>query len=97
MCIYSQGYSIMYINKLGIISFSWTANDSKLISGSWDGTARLWDVSNNICIQTFSGHENGVHVLGLMNSLIATTSTGEAVSGNTIIVMIKHTNIREAS
>lgn len=64
----------------GIISFSWTA-DFQLVSGSWDGTAILWDVANAIPLQSFGPHENGVHVLSLPNGLIATTSTGESVDG----------------
>lgn len=64
----------------GVISFSWT-KDFQLISGSWDGTAILWDVANTYAIQSFGPHENGVHVLSLPNGYIATTSTGEAVDG----------------
>ncbi|CAN0451722.1 unnamed protein product, partial [Hapterophycus canaliculatus] len=37
----------------------------QLISGSWDGTAKVWDVAGGSCIVTLSGHENGVCVLGL--------------------------------
>ncbi len=64
----------------GIISFSWTTT-GQLISGSWDGTAKIWDLETNSCVQTLQPHENGVHVLGLSNSLVATTSTGESVDG----------------
>ena len=46
-----------------------------------DGSAKVWDLSSNTCISTLSGHENGVHVLGLADSTVATTSTGEAVNG----------------
>lgn len=64
----------------GIISFSWTSA-GLLISGSWDGTARLWDLSSNSCVLVLQPHENGVHALGLSNGMIATVSTGEAVNG----------------
>lgn len=64
----------------GIISFSWTTS-GLLISGSWDGTARLWDLSSNSCVLVLQPHENGVHALGLTNGMIATVSTGEAVNG----------------
>lgn len=60
------------------ISFSWTP-DFNLISGSWDGTARLWNLFNGQCISVFGGHENGVHVLCLENNLLATVSTGEQI------------------
>jgi PFU (PLAA family ubiquitin binding)/WD domain, G-beta repeat len=63
----------------GVISFSWTA-DKKLISGSWDGTARVWDLeSGGACIQVLGPHENGVQVLGTTDGNIWTTSTGESV------------------
>ncbi|KAL7478582.1 hypothetical protein ACHAW6_004341 [Cyclotella cf. meneghiniana] len=39
-----------------------------LVSGSWDGTAKLWDVfsaSSPQCLGTLAGHENAVSVAGL--------------------------------
>jgi phospholipase A-2-activating protein len=63
-----------------VVSFSWTANH-QLVSGSWDGTAKIWDLSTSTCIQTLGPHENGVQVLALTNGLVATTSTGESVNG----------------
>lgn len=62
-----------------VISFSWT-NTFQLVSGSWDGTARLWNLNNLTCINTYSGHENGVHVLALENDTLVTVSTGEQVN-----------------
>ena len=64
----------------GVISFSWSST-GKLISGSWDGTARVWDLAaGGVCVCTLPGHENGVSVLGLENGQIITTSTGESVN-----------------
>lgn len=64
----------------GVISFSWTTNN-QLLSGSWDGTAKIWDLVNFQEMKSFGPHENGVHVLGLSNGLVATTSTGESIDG----------------
>ena len=36
----------------------------QLISGSWDGSAKIWDVAGGACVTTLAGHENGVCVLG---------------------------------
>lgn len=41
----------------------------------------MWNLLTNQCVHTLMGHENGVHVLGLPDSIIASTSTGEAVNG----------------
>ena len=63
----------------GVISFSWSSS-GYLISGSWDGTAKIWNIEDGSCLNTLGPHENGVHVLGLSHNLIATTSTGEAIN-----------------
>lgn len=62
-----------------VISFSWTENYS-LISGSWDGTARRWNLQSYLCTLNCQGHENGVHVLCLDNEILVTVSTGEQVN-----------------
>lgn len=59
----------------GVISFDWTST-GQLISGSWDGTARVWDVANKKCIHVLGGQENGVCVVGLPSGDIFTGSTG---------------------
>jgi len=70
-------------HQKGVISFSWTAG-GQLISGSWDGTAKVWALDfaahKGECVMTLGPHENGVQVLGLPDGNIATTSTGEAVN-----------------
>lgn len=79
---YSSGELLMTLSghSKGVVSFSWT-NDNKLISGSWDGTAKIFDLeAGGICLFTLSPHENGVHVLGLSNGMVVTTSTGESVN-----------------
>lgn len=75
----------------GVISFSWTATNY-LVSGSWDGSAILWDIQTERSLQKFSPHENGVHVLALSNGLIATTSTGESVDGKPANYQIRFWN-----
>ena len=64
----------------GVISFSWTSTH-KLVSGGWDGSARIWDLDlAGACLMELTGHENGVQVLGLPSGHILTTSTGESVN-----------------
>ena len=71
-----------------------------LISGSWDGTAKLWHIPHTVangistvhckCIATLPGHENTVSVVGLpsdpSNSNITRLATGSAgiAQGNVI-------------
>eukprot|EP00903_Cladosiphon_okamuranus_P020256 g18590.t1 len=72
----------------GVISFSWTAA-GQLISGSWDGTAKVWDVAGGACVVTLGGHENGVCVLGLPDGKVATGSTGRQDSGRVVDFQIR--------
>lgn len=51
------------------------------MSGSWDGTAKVWDVAGGVCAMTLGGHENGVCVLGLPGGKVG-------VSGKTSIVLL---------
>ena len=70
----------------GVISLSWVTTsigDLYLLSGSLDGTANVWDLSSNSCIQELAhlSHDHGVHVLGLSDGNIATVFTDDSVNG----------------
>lgn len=70
-----------------VTSLSWlpAGNGDVLISGSWDGTAKLWDVTSEAsdrCLDTLDGHENTVSVAGMEAGLV-TVSAGIA-EGSTI-------------
>jgi WD40 repeat protein len=43
----------------GVISLRWDHTGTRLLSGSWDGTARIWDIATSECIAILPGHENG--------------------------------------
>jgi phospholipase A-2-activating protein len=57
-----------------------------LVTGSWDGTAKVWDIRRNALLATLPGHENSTCVTGLLptkdqpNNIlkIATGSAGMA-------------------
>eukprot|EP01138_Halocafeteria_seosinensis_P016150 gb/GECG01016479.1/.p1 GENE.gb/GECG01016479.1/~~gb/GECG01016479.1/.p1 ORF type:complete len:804 (+),score=107.84 gb/GECG01016479.1/:1-2412(+) len=65
----------------GVISLD-VSSDGKLISGSWDGTARIWSVLDAKCVSVLSGHENGVSVAALQSGLVVTGSTGRKNENN---------------
>ncbi|KAF0693683.1 Aste57867_15386 [Aphanomyces stellatus] len=73
----------------GVISLGWTTPtaataSSLLLSGSWDGTCRGWDLQAQSCRFVLPNHENGVCVLGLPDGRIATGSTGRQ-QGNQVV------------
>ena len=82
--IFSQDGSMMGFctgHTGGIISLAvFEADDGviSLLSGSWDGTARLWDLTTFTSVQEFKAKtmENGVSVCQLPNGSVATGSTG---------------------
>ena len=44
------------------------------MSGSWDGTARVWDTKTGKCKYVLEGHSHAVSVLVLPNGIIITGS-----------------------
>ncbi|CAN0149809.1 unnamed protein product, partial [Ectocarpus fasciculatus] len=66
-----------------ISSLSWTS-EGLLLSGSWDETAKAWDLETGTCKWTLGGHENNVCVLGLGSGSVATGSTGLSVEGHLV-------------
>lgn len=78
-----------------VTSLAWADPESQqfLVSGSWDGTAKVWNVAKRSMMATLPDHENSVCVTGLPSSddgdtihtlLIATGSAGMA-QGNAIV------------
>ncbi|KAG7396705.1 hypothetical protein PHYBOEH_001873 [Phytophthora boehmeriae] len=78
-----QRVAVLEGHEGGVISLAISVDGKLLLSGSWDGTARVWDLSTQQCVQVLPGHENGVCVLGLPDGSVVTGSTGQQV-GNTV-------------
>ncbi len=49
-------------------------NESELVSGSWDGTAKIWDVETGKVKQTLGGHSYATSVLAFLDGAIVTGS-----------------------
>jgi WD40 repeat protein len=45
-----------------------------LVSGSWDTTAKVWDLQTRTCIKTLGGHSHSVAVLFVNPSIIIMAS-----------------------
>ncbi|EEY64581.1 phospholipase A-2-activating protein, putative [Phytophthora infestans T30-4] len=78
-----QRYGLLQGHEGGVISLAISTDRKLLLSGSWDGTARVWSLETLQCLQILPGHENGVCVLGLPDGSLVTGSTGQQV-GNSV-------------
>jgi phospholipase A-2-activating protein len=54
-----------------------------IASGSWDGTARIWNITSKTCTRILPGHENAVNILCLGNFFI-TSSSGQKLEGDVV-------------
>lgn len=64
-------------------------NNDLLISGSWDGSARIWNLKTFETIKIFGQHENAVSVLGLNNERFVTGSAGMQQNGEVVGFQIR--------
>ncbi|TNV85584.1 hypothetical protein FGO68_gene1924 [Halteria grandinella] len=51
----------------------------EVVSGSWDGTARIWDVETGKCKQTLEGHSHATSVLTMQNGITITGSQDKKI------------------
>lgn len=59
----------------GVISLTLTVRN-ELVSGGWEGHARVWDIETGTCLAVLEGHENATRVAGLSDGSLAIVSTG---------------------
>ncbi|CAH0473448.1 unnamed protein product [Peronospora belbahrii] len=81
--VHGKRVGLLKGHKGGVISLAVSMDKKLLLSGSWDGTARVWNLETQQCLHVLPGHENGVCVLGLPDGSIVTGSTGQQV-GNSV-------------
>ena len=74
----------------GVISLAWErpagtpGAPGNLLSGGWDGVARVWETATGRLVQTLEGMENGVCVLALPDGTVVTGSTGRKDEHNRV-------------
>jgi len=51
----------------------------EVVSGSWDGTARIWNVESGKCITTLPDHSHATAVLTLQNGITITGSQDKKI------------------
>ena len=51
----------------------------EFVSGSWDGTAKIWDVETGECKHTLEGHAHAVTVLTMPNGITITGSQDKKI------------------
>lgn len=64
-----------------VTSLAWLTSTSYLASGSWDGTAKIWNLATGALVATLPNHENSVCVAGLPsddNDHVLWVATGSA-------------------
>ena len=54
-------------------------DDEHIISGSWDATAKIWNIESKQCVGTLAGHEHAVSILVLQDGRIITGSRDEKI------------------
>gem|GEM_PF-5273121 len=77
----------------------------RLLSGSADGTAKLWDLASERCLQTLSGHEGYVQSVAyypdsafiLTDSNDCTAKLWRAATGECVRTYVGHTDIVNSS
>ncbi|MBI4657388.1 MAG: TIR domain-containing protein [Verrucomicrobia bacterium] len=54
----SASWSLGHSNEVWSVAFS--PEGTRLVSGSWDNSVRLWDVESGACLRVLMGHSNAV-------------------------------------
>ncbi len=107
--VFSRSHELMFTligHDKPVTSLAWVGSSypQYFISGSWDGTAKIWNLETKSLVTTLGSHENSVSVFGGLTSIddetiiVATGSAGMAqnntISGHT--VRLWQVNLRTA-
>ncbi|CAK0738238.1 dynein assembly factor with WDR repeat domains 1 [Gammaproteobacteria bacterium] len=87
-----------WLHFLAIDSVAFSPDSRRCLTGSFDNTARLWDVESGICLLTFQGHQGTVTSVAfspdgrryLTGSHDNTVRLWDAKSGNCLLTLQGH-------
>lgn len=67
------------IGHEGAVNSLSQVNEKELISGSWDGTCKIWDIETGKVKETLTGHTHATTVLGLNEGKTVITGSQDGV------------------
>jgi len=70
---------MVFEGHAGAVNSLSQAVPEELVSGSWDGTARIWDTKTGQCKHVLEGHTHAVAVLTLPNGITITGSQDKTI------------------
>ena len=71
--------TLEYMGHEGTVNSLSQCVANEFVSGSWDGTAKIWDVKTGQCKSTLEGHSHAVSVLTLPNGVTITGSQDKKI------------------
>ena len=68
-----------YLGHEGVVNSLHQVNPHELVSGSWDGTAKIWDVETGVVKYDLPGHAHATTVLQTETGLVVTGSQDKTI------------------
>ena len=68
-----------YTGHTGAVNSLSQSTPNELVTGSWDGTAKIWNAETGECTHTLEGHSHAVSVLTLPNGITITGSQDKMI------------------
>lgn len=69
----------MFEGHTSLVNMVMQIDDKTLLSGSWDGTAKVWDIETTECLKTLEGHSHAVAIFIAPNGNLITGSQDQKI------------------